>query len=735
GQSQIPITPEIPSIDETLEEILNRHPYREKVFDTIAYLIFRSPRFAADRILRSLHAKASLQAMTLEYLMNKGISVPKSRMPLNDFVSLWKKELRRKTLDEIRTISNELRFLGTINLTTAWLENAIRRIEDIEPRLLFDLDQQRVRHLQKILETSLDLCKEFSFEEQERLSIQIDSRCRDLLMEIKDSPTKLSVEEIYPVVESVQEKVQERLGELYETATPQITLRLPIESYIPDNNLQIEVQIVVENKPGRSPAESLELIVQEDDEFFVVNVPEIKLNESLRGGERHILEIPLQVTVQAVESQTFSLPVYAQYRSRSEEIKQTDIETFSIRLYPEEEFKEIENPYAAYAKGGIVADPEMFYGREELIQNIATVIYKSRAQSKCITVYGQKRAGKSSILHHLKKRLEKRKDILILDLGDIRGIFDAHSSAPLLYRILRNILWKLELAIEDRVDEGFIPLDLTFPKDREFYAHPSPLILFKDVFDRYLRQASKLDDWHNVRIVVLIDEFSEIYTQIVAKKIPEMFMKNWKALLQENYFSAVLAGQDVMPKFKQRFPNEFGTAQDEPVSCLRREDAIKLIDEPIRIGGREGESRYREQAIKQILDLSARNPFYIQILCNRLVEYMNRKRAPLVTEAYVKHVKNDLIRYLDIADFDNLIDSGDTSEDAISYEDALKVLKAIAINSRTGSCNRNNITCETNLPVEVILDDLRKRDVIEREREQYYQIRVGLFKEWLIANQ
>ena len=38
-------------------------------------------------------------------------------------------------------------------------------------------------------------------------------------------------------------------------------------------------------------------------------------------------------------------------------------------------------------------------------------------------------------------------------------------------------------------------------------------------------------------------------------------MKNWKAILQENYFSAVLVGQDVMASFKQRFPNEFGTTK------------------------------------------------------------------------------------------------------------------------------------------------------------------------------
>jgi len=219
--------------------------------------------------------------------------------------------------------------------------------------------------------------------------------------------------------------------------------------------------------------------------------------------------------------------------------------------------------------------------------------------------------------------------------------------------------------------------------------------------------------------------------------IPETFMKNWKAMLQDNFFNAVLVGQDVMPKFKQRFPNEFGTTQDERVTYLRREDAIRLIDEPIRIGGHHGESRYRERAIERILELTAGSPFYIQILCNRLVEYMNRKRASLVTEADVEQVKDELIRGVNALGkdkFDNLINSGDTSQDAISDEDALKVLTAIAENSRTGPCSRSSIACETSIPVDEILEDLVRRDVIERERGHYYSIRVGLFREWLLAH-
>ena len=736
GPTHIPTTPKIPSIDETLEDVINRHPKKEKVFKMITYLILHS-RFAANSVLNRLHKKSALRDMALEYLRNNDISVSGPIKKLDDFVSLWN-VLLRKTLDEMRFVSQELQYLANVELTTAWLEDAIERVKDIDNHLFFNLDKQRTLNFQKILESALEYCKQNTFEEQERLLTQTDNQCESLMKEIEEGPTKLSIEEIDSIVEIIQKKIQERLHELYETSMPQLTLRLPVESYTPDTNNEIEIQIVVENKMGRSPTESLELIVQEDEDFFVIKIPDIRSDESLRGGAQRIFRIPLEVTAQAIESQTFSLPVYAQYHTRSGEISQTNFKNFSIRLYRAEEFEEMENPYALYAEGGIVGDPEMFYGREELIQNVVLTIERSRTQSKCIVVFGQKRSGKSSILFHLRERFEREKDLLVLDLGDIGAILDEHSSAPFLYQILWTILSKLRRAIEIRIESGFNSFDLSFPSDIEFYAHPSPLILFKEIFDNYKHIASRLDDWHNTRVVILIDEFSYIYEKIIEGRIPGSFMKNWKALLQENYFHAVLAGQDVMPKFKQRFPNEFGTTQDERVSYLKREDAMKLIDEPIHIGGGAGQSRYRERAIERILELTAGSPFYIQILCNRLVEYMNRKHARLVTQADVEHIKEELIRGVNALSkdkFENLINSGDTSEDAISDEDSLNILKTIARNSQTGPCNRNSIACETSTPMDRILNDLVKRDVIEREREHYYQIRVGLFREWLMANQ
>ena len=716
-----------------VENVLSKHPQKNKVFDAIGYLLHS--RYAARRILSCLHSKSVLRDEASEYLQNNGIRV-------SEWNQAWQ-QLRDTNFNEARAISTNLRLLSNFDLKTALLEDSIKTSKEIHSNLFFELDQQRVGELQRILETALELCREVKFEERERLCYLLDRYCQDLLEEIEESPTQLSVEDVYPIIKIIQEKVKTYLAELYETSKPQLGIRLAVESYVPDTHRNIDVQIVAENEIGRSPAESLELVIRGDEEFFEDTEQIVSRSESLRGGERSILEVTLHLTPEALQSRTFSLPVKAQYDSRGNTDKETLVENLPIRLYSEDEFEDIENPYAAYAEGGIVGDVDMFFGRKELIQNIAQSIRESRTQSKCVLVFGQKRSGKSSVLYHLKELLQDDENLLILDLENIATILgedsnqNEDSKTSLLNQILKSILTALEYAIEDQTDKAFISLAIPIPSDEDFYSHPNPQQRFVDIFKSFKRQISKHEDWCGVRIVLLIDEFQYIYARIVDGKIPTSFMQSWKALLQANYFHAVLVGQDVMPKFKARFPNEFGTTQDERVTYLKLDEARRLIDEPIRIGGREGESRYREQAIERILNLTAGSPFYIQIICNRLVEYMNDKHALLVSEADIEQVKNELIsgvNALGSDKFDNLINSGDISPDAISDEDALKVLKAIADNSsQTDPCPRDRIVCETQSSIDAILDDLEKRDVVER-RDQSYQIQVGLFKEWLIVN-
>lgn len=735
----IPMRPGLTSVGESLVEILNRHPDPNRVFTWVSYLIYRS-RFAAERILKPIFEKSTLQAMATNYLKLKDIDVPEQINHLKDFATLWK-ILQRKMSERERAFSSEFQQLKKLELTTVSLDNGATLLDKLYQQLLFDLDQQRVLELQRLVKMALEMCQQSAFEDVERLCNQVIEGCEALLSEIAKDPTRISVEDIYPVVESLENTVFNRREELYEGSLPEITLGLPVPPPDPDDNRQIVLQISLNNKMGSSPAEGIELIVQEEEGVFSLIDPEIKSPASLRGGEQRILNVPLQLHEKALKDQAFSLPVYVQYRTRAGEIAYTDGgRSLSVQL-PVGEFEEIYNPYAKYAEGGIVGDAEMFYGRDELIKNVSSAILAAKNETKSVVIFGQKRAGKSSIMHHLKSRLEKDEDLLIIDIGNLGETIDKNAKAPLEYIFLRKILLQLQYAIEDKIEEGKPPIKFELPSEKDFYDAHSPLNTFSEIFDKFRRSARRKEGWKKTRVVLFIDEFNYIYTYILEGSIPKSFMKTWKALLEKGYYSAVLAGQDVMPKFKDVFPNEFGTTQDERVTYLKQEDARNLIDRPIRIKKNDGttESRYREQAINYILDLTAGSPFYIQIICNRLVEYMNRKKIRLVTQADVEQVKEELIsgaNSLGKDKFENLFNSGDTAEDAISDEDVLKVMTVIAQNSKTsqGQCGRHNIICETQTGIDEILEDLVKRDVLERKSGQYYSIRLGLFREWLLVH-
>lgn len=731
---QVPMK-DIPLFDDALQEILATHSSQEKVLAAIAYLVACSG-YAEDRILRRLHKSTELQLLSFAYLEDKGCTIPNRAITFDEFTTLWR-ELIKKEREETRTLLAELRLISKIEINIPVLERCLDSMRDIGGRLFFNLDQQRAGQLQMILETAMEVCRQRVFEEQERFCMRIDVLCQDLLQEIEVNPTRVSVEHLYPIIEAVRSKSKEYLEEIYRGSLPQLTLRSAFESYTPDNN-KIDVQIVIVNALGCSPAESLELVIQDDEKFFELDTStEILLRESLRGGEQRILNVPLKITERASQAQAFSLLIYVLYRTRTTENYITVTANISIPLYSSEQFEEITNPYANYAEGGVVRNAKMFYGREQLIEKVFHSIYSAREQCKSIVIFGQKRSGKSSILYHLNIRFaEKKEELLILNIGNIGGLLDQESRVPLLYLIFWGIIDKLHLAIEDEEERGRPSLAIEFPDDLTFYKHPSPLTLFREVFYRFKRKAARVQGWAEIRLVLLIDEFSYIYTKIAENKLSEDFMKNWKAIIEDNFFSLVLVGQDTMPKFKARFPNDFGVIEDIRVNYLEEEAATRLIDEPILIGGKKDSSRYREKAIARIVELTAGSPFYIQIICNRLVEYMNNKKKELVTEADVDQVKNGLIqgtRSFTWENFDNLVSSSDTAPDALPDEDVKKVLIDIANYSRSGLCNRNMIDCETKYSVDVILDDLVRRQVIERKEGQYYRIRVGLFKEWLLA--
>ena len=232
------------------------------------------------------------------------------------------------------------------------------------------------------------------------------------------------------------------------------------------------------------------------------------------------------------------------------------------------------------------------------------------------------------------------------------------------------------------------------------------------------------------RLVLLVDEFTDIFKEIIKGKMPRQFMTVWKAIVEKRYFSSVLVGQDNMPKFKAEFPNEFGVADFIRVSYLTESDAMRMIREPI------GEDRFKGRAMGRILDLTAGSPFYTMIFCDQLVNYINDTRSVVVTEADVLEVEKTRVLYgdqrLEKEDFDNLLRAAsETSNRDIDPDATLGVCVAIAQGSKDGWCPREEIRSVDGRELDWLLSDLERRDVIQR-KDRVYRLRVGLFRDWLL---
>ncbi|WP_043602759.1 hypothetical protein [Candidatus Protofrankia datiscae] len=283
--------------------------------------------------------------------------------------------------------------------------------------------------------------------------------------------------------------------------------------------------------------------------------------------------------------------------------------------------------------------------------------------------------------------------------------------------------------------ERNIQLDVPEPRLADIRELPQgSLIDFMKLVQRWL---TRFDDLADVRFVLLIDEFTNIYEEIRKGHLPDTFMKAWKGLLERGNFGALVIGQDLTQEFMRNYSNEFQVSRSERVNYLSREDAGKLVEDPIRIGGRQGPTRYLGNSVDMIFDLTAGNPFYIQKFCQRLVDYLNRGSRMYVGPADVEAVLEDLVASLhDTSDFDNLLNPGDVRLSAIPPEQVIGTLVAC---SRSFGADRylDPATPEAGAlgwDVRPILEDLQLRDVIEPLSPDRWRIRVGLFARWLQVN-
>jgi hypothetical protein len=338
----------------------------------------------------------------------------------------------------------------------------------------------------------------------------------------------------------------------------------------------------------------------------------------------------------------------------------------------------------------------MFYGRKELLTRVIDSLVRE-PHGHCFVLYGQKRSGKTSLLEQVRQRLDKPVFSAYVTLGAVGA--DKPEA---------NFVWECVNSIHDRLVDDFGIQPATWPTAAELRETPQPSLLNAL---RITSASLKAAGWADSKIVLLVDEFTYLYEYIVEGIVPRHFMHFWKSLLDRKVFSAVVVGQDSMPRFIKEFPNDFGVTRQERITYLTESEARALAEEPLRF---RGESRYRGGAMLRLMSLTAGGPYYLQMFCDRLVRHLNQERATFITEADINTVGRKLVSGPDsLPDtvFDPLVSAAGDSVAEAKREVYLRLLKLIALQSeRTGAVG---VVEEPGLAgFESLLQDMKDRDVI-----------------------
>lgn len=719
-----------PSVDEALKVFMSGDLDIKKWESVLSMFLYNREISAA--ITSRLYASPNFLKKSKSALVNFGINLQETPSK-DDFVSAWNRAREHRIRDYKHAVTSILAYKNITSLEEVCVSLS-SNLRDERKDWMCALDLNRLTSIVNNIAPALDnYIKSSGYRNKEAGYNTARGQIAQLIEEINDGPTRLSYEAIRPLMSYVFDLLINSFNDVIKTSEPRVDLRLLSEETVVDDDNLVSIQVSVSNHKDSSPIREVSVVIQDMPGISFIPDNNISYN-AIDGGELSIFKLKLKISDEIRQLKATPLKAICNYRSGTGIIeKNYDL---SLKLYSPSDFSEIDNPYSPIADGGPVpVTSNMFYGRDVFISEIAKSILNS--PSKQIIIYGQKRCGKSSVMLHLKEKLMETNKMfcIFFSMGDI---INNLSEASFYHKILSSIKTELEFIEFDGgiIPEFEIPSYASFKKEDE----DNPLNTFTKYMIKFKSSCKKTDGWQDKNLVVMIDEFTYLYTEIKKGNISPSIMKQWKAVTQNEraQFSVVLVGQDVVPSFKKEeyASNAFGVIQDIRLTYLEEQPARELIEKPIL--DVNGESRYIGNAVTRILEYTSRNPYYIQIFCARLVDFMNKNKSIKVTEADVNEVAHSFVvgdQALEIDKFDNLIRAGESEDlQEVPESEIIAVLKQIAMCTKNITyCKRADISTDYGKEEENrVFQHLVDREVLEKKGDDNYKIQVKLFQEWLL---
>ncbi len=266
----------------------------------------------------------------------------------------------------------------------------------------------------------------------------------------------------------------------------------------------------------------------------------------------------------------------------------------------------IPNPYIA----GPPVSGRNFYGREDIFRFVQNTF--SSPQQNVVVLWGQRRMGKTSVLHELSSRLSPEFHPIYFDLQDKAQ----QKLNEVLYDLARKIAGSLNLDSPPRDD---------FLRDDDYF------------HERFLPQVYQ--SLGAKRLLLMFDEFETVDVppiegptgRNVAYRAFFPYLR--RRLVSDRRLAFIFVTGRRLDELDELILSTFKEARTESVSFLEEAEARRLVVEPA-----SDILEYDEEAVGQIISITACHPYLTQLICFELFSYMEAAGRTRVTVGDVEAV-------------------------------------------------------------------------------------------------
>jgi len=393
-----------------------------------------------------------------------------------------------------------------------------------------------------------------------------------------------------------------------EQGGAQLKVRLRSDYALPTE--QVTIVLIVDNV-GQGAASRLVVKMQPSQDYQIFGQSQIELGilPPFRSEE-------LEFTIQPETEDELRTEFQVTYRDREREQKQQLFaDVVHLRAAPPP-FTDIVNPYVTGVP--LRTNSEVFFGREDVFEFIERNMVSTTLQQQVLLLIGERRTGKTSILKQLPARLSDQEYIHVF--LDCQGVGVDGGTA--------SFFSDLTDFIVDSLEDVGVSVDW-----------PSGDTMERGAFRIFTRQFLPCV-WEKIgdrRLLIAIDEYEILETRVHSGTWGQEIFDHLRSLMQhQNRLAFVFAGTHELEAMSSDYWHIFfNMAKYHRVGFLDEKAAVRLITEPVRAYS----VVYDDLALDEMLCSTGGHPYFLQLLCDHLVELCNQERRSYVT---VQHVRDAL---------------------------------------------------------------------------------------------